>query len=121
DGGVNRTALHVLDSLPALIMGDEVGHMYLYIHGASGYVGIGPLPVATTRIDGLGYYRPFGLFHAASDQRVALHFGIFPTWQTAQYGDTNGYGSPFGKKVSLNLSTGRVAACGSFGLTVFDL
>lgn len=121
DGGTNRTAVHVLDGLPALIMGDELGHMYLYINGGNGYAGIGPLPVATSQINGLGYYDSLGIFHVAADERLALHFGLFPAWQTAQYGEGGTSGTPFGKQVSLDLATGRVAACGTFGLTVFDL
>lgn len=121
-GGTKRTAVHVLEGLPALILGDELGHMYLYLAGATGFAGIGPLPVATGPIDSLGYYPQLGLLHVSSGNRVALQYGLTPAWQTADYG--SGYTSMpsvFGRDVLLDFGSARVASCGYSGFAVFDL
>lgn len=113
-GGVPRTAMDAIDGAPAMLAGDELGHLYLYLYNGNSYQPIGPLPIASAAIDSLGYHPAAGLLHVTSANRLALQFGLTPDWLSLDY-DIG-----FGNTVSLDLATGRVASAGLHGLYAFD-
>lgn len=108
-------SMHVVDGLGALLAGDELGQLYLYLNDGTNYLSIGPLPAANGPITDLGYYPSIGLLHVATDERVALQFGLTPDWLTLDYGTS------FGRKVSLDVPSARLVTVGEHGLFAFEL
>ncbi len=115
DGGVDRSAMALVAGFPALLLGDENGHMFLYLHDGSDYLWIGPLPVANGPIHGIGWIPQLGMLHIASEQRLAIQNGLLPLWQTAAFGDG------FGDEFVIDLTAGYIATCSTFGLSRFDI